>query len=63
VHLEPPEYHDDHLRGRGRVLCFRTYGQDIARRLVDAGFASATVDRSAVGRFMGFGRAVIVAEK
>lgn len=38
VHLVEPEYHDDRLRGRGRVLAFRTYGLDILDRLRAAGF-------------------------
>ena len=40
VHLVTPEYHGDRLRGRGRVLAFRTYGPDIAERLTEAGFAA-----------------------
>jgi SAM-dependent methyltransferase len=38
VHLVEPEYHGDRLRGRGRVLAFRTYGMDILDRLRAAGF-------------------------
>ncbi len=38
VHLTEPEYHGDRLRGRGRVLAFRTYGLDILDRLRGAGF-------------------------
>ena len=38
VHLTEPEYHGDRLRGRGRVLAFRTYGLDILERLRAAGF-------------------------
>jgi SAM-dependent methyltransferase len=37
VHLTEPEYHGDRLRGRGRVLAFRTYGLDILDRLRTAG--------------------------
>lgn len=37
VHLTEPEYHGDRLRGRGRVLAFRTYGLDILDRLRAAG--------------------------
>jgi SAM-dependent methyltransferase len=40
VHLVEPEYHGDRLRGRGRVLAFRTYGPDIVERLTEAGFAA-----------------------
>jgi SAM-dependent methyltransferase len=32
-HLLPAEYHDDHIRGLGEVLCYRNYGQDILNRL------------------------------
>ena len=35
--LLPPEYHDDGLRGRGKVLTFRNYGLDIVERLAEAG--------------------------
>jgi SAM-dependent methyltransferase len=63
VHHLPPEYHDDHLRGRGRVLAFRTYGLDIVDRLRDAGFREAHIDRSYCEAFFGFGRAVIVARR
>lgn len=38
VHLTEPEYHGDRLRGRGRVLAFRTYGLDILDRLRAVGF-------------------------
>jgi len=44
VHLCEPEYHGDRLRGRGRVLAFRTYGLDILERLRGAGF-EARVER------------------
>jgi SAM-dependent methyltransferase len=41
VHLVEPEYHGDRLRGRGRVLAFRTYGRDVLDRLRAAGFEPA----------------------
>jgi hypothetical protein len=63
VHLEEPEYHDDHLRGSGKVLCFRTYGMDILNRLRLAGFRHAEIDFSSAGRFMGYGRPVVIAHK
>lgn len=37
-HLLPPEYHGDRIRGRGRVLAFRTYGRDILDRVAARGF-------------------------
>jgi SAM-dependent methyltransferase len=43
VHLVTPEYHGDRLRGRGKVLAFRTYGLDIAGRLHAAGFDPSIV--------------------
>jgi hypothetical protein len=41
VHLVEPEYHGDRLRGRRKVLAFRTYGLDILDRLRAAGFEAA----------------------
>lgn len=41
VHLLEPEYHGDRLRGRRKVLAFRTYGLDILDRLRAAGFEAA----------------------
>lgn len=41
-HLTEPEYHDDRLRGCGKVLAFRTYGFDLASRLESAGFVAET---------------------
>jgi SAM-dependent methyltransferase len=43
IHHLPPEYHDDQIRGSGRVLCYRNYGSDIVDRLMDAGFDQATI--------------------
>lgn len=37
-HLQPPAYHDDLLRGQGRVLAWRDYGADLPDRLTAAGF-------------------------
>lgn len=60
-HLEKPEYHDDELRGRKKVLAFRSYGADIVDRLLEAGFRHASINKNAMGRFHGEGRAIIVA--
>jgi len=38
VHLLPPEYHEDNIRGRHKVLVYRDYGRDIVERLRTAGF-------------------------
>ncbi len=43
VHLLPPTYHSDRLRGAGRVLCYRDYGRDIVHRLVAAGFVDVAL--------------------
>lgn len=42
-HLLPPEYHGDRIRGKGAVLAFRNYGDDIVDRLRTAGFAQAAI--------------------
>jgi SAM-dependent methyltransferase len=51
-HLVAPEYHDDRLRGRRRVLAFRTYGRDLLARLgaagLDASFVPVRAPRHAV---------------
>ena len=60
-HLLPPEYHGDRIRGQGRVLVFRDYGDDITARLRAAGFAGATIDRRYETAFLGQGCGVIVA--
>ncbi|MFZ5862531.1 MAG: class I SAM-dependent methyltransferase [Nitrospirota bacterium] len=46
VHVLPPEYHGDRIRGLGRVLAFRNYGTDIGARLEAAGFSAAIRDVS-----------------
>ena len=61
-HLEEPEYHDDLLRGPGKVLAYRTYGFDITDKLLEAGFSTATIDTSAKQHFDGLGRSLIVAK-
>ena len=38
VLLEEPEFHFEWVRGKKRVLAFRTYGRDITKRLSEAGF-------------------------
>lgn len=42
-HLLSPEYHGDPIRDAGRILAFRTYGQDITEKLQAAGFAQARI--------------------
>lgn len=42
-HLLPAEYHGDTVRGWGRVLVYRDYGQDIVSRLRACGFDEAEI--------------------
>jgi SAM-dependent methyltransferase len=60
-HLLPPEYHDDHIRGLGQVLCYRNYGVDTVSRLVRQGFTDAEVVAPDESRWWGYGRPVVVA--
>jgi SAM-dependent methyltransferase len=60
-HILPAEYHDDHLRGLGRVLCYRNYGQDITQKLLNRGFATAEITCPDETRWWGYGRPVVVA--
>jgi SAM-dependent methyltransferase len=62
VHLLPPEYHGDRIRGRDRVLAFRNYGRDIVERLRTAGFAHARIDWRCREAFLGHGVGVVVGE-
>lgn len=59
-HLLPPEYHDDRLRGPGRVLSWRDFGGDIVGRLLAAGFARAWIAPPPPDVF-GRGRAIVLA--
>lgn len=43
-HLVEPAYHDDVLRGKGRVLVYRDYGRDVTQRLAEAGFEDAHIE-------------------
>ena len=61
VHLLPPEYHGDRLRGRNAVLAYRTYGRDIVARLLAAGFRRALLDVASERAWLGHGRQVVVA--
>jgi SAM-dependent methyltransferase len=63
IHLEEPVYHDDFIRGSGRVLVYRDYGLDVTERLRSAGFAEASVE--SVSDPAGFGcmASVVVARK
>jgi len=63
LHHLPPEYHNDQLRGAGRVLSFRDYALDLPARLMDAGFQEAEIVYLDKSLWWGFSRAVIVARK
>lgn len=43
IYLEKPEYHDDHIRGVGTVLCYRNYGLDIVEKLSQASFKNTEI--------------------
>jgi SAM-dependent methyltransferase len=62
-HLLPGEYHDDHIRGGGKVLCFRNYGPDIVNRLMEQGFGHAEIVWPDFSRWWGYGRPVVVARR
>jgi SAM-dependent methyltransferase len=61
VHLLPPEYHGDRLRGRRAVLAYRTYGRDIVARVLAAGFRRAFLDTADEHAWLGHGRQIVVA--
>jgi len=61
VHLLPPEYHGDRIRGRQHVLAFRNYGRDITDRLRASGFVDATIDWQHRHAFLGYGSGVVIA--
>jgi len=62
-HRLPAEYHDDHLRGLGQVLCYRNYGRDIVERLTAQGFARAEIIGADSLRWFGLGRPVVLASR
>jgi SAM-dependent methyltransferase len=62
-HFLPPEYHGDPIRDSGRILAFRTYGQDIIERLRAAGFVDARIVLPEDIIPWGYARRVVVASK
>ena len=58
-----PAYHDDSIRGAGKVLVFRDYGLDIIDRLASAGFKNVEIINVPDSGGFGFNREVIVAHK
>lgn len=63
VHLLEPEYHDDSIRGAGKVLVFHDYGLDIVDRLLCAGFSDVEIIEESDSAGFGFRKDVIVARK
>jgi len=63
IYLEKAEYHDDHIRGAGNVLCFRNYGLDIVERLSLAGFKNTEIILVKAPTRWGYNRQVVVARK
>ena len=63
IYLLKPEYHDDRLRGIGRVLCFRDYGLDIVDRLMSVGFSKVDVIYTEDITGWGFVKPVIACHK
>src|SRR5688500_6349223 len=61
LHLLPPAYHDDRIRGRGAVLVYRDYGADITGRLLQQGFTQAWIDQRFNTAFLGYGANVVAA--
>lgn len=62
-YLLPPVYHGDRLRGRGKVLCYRDYGNDILERLLASGFSRSELILPERSRWWGMGRPVVMAIK
>jgi SAM-dependent methyltransferase len=61
IDVLPPEYHGDRLRG-DKVFTYRNYGRDVCERLVEAGFAQASIERPRA-RLFGHARPIVVARK
>lgn len=63
VYLLEPEYHDDSIRGAGKVLVYRDYGLDIVDKLLSAGFSSVDIVEEMDSAGFGYKKKVIVARK
>jgi len=63
VHQLAPEYHDDSIRGVGRVLVFRDYGRDIVDKLLGVGFSRVDIEEEFDCAGFGYKKEVIVARK
>jgi len=63
IHVLEPEYHDDSIRGVGKVLVFRDYGRDIVDKLLSVGFSRVEIVEELDSAGFGFKKEVIVAHK
>ena len=63
IHVLPPEYHDDNIRGRQKVLVYRDYGRDIVERLRAAGFHEPEIVPVRDPSGMGHSPKVVIARK
>ena len=63
VYLLDPEYHDDSIRGVGKVLVFRDYGHDIVDKLLNVGFSDVDIIEESDSAGFGYRKDVIVARK
>ncbi len=63
VYLLEPEYHDDSIRGVGKVLVFRDYGRDIVDKLLSVGFSDVDIIEGFDSGGFGYRKDVIVARK
>ena len=63
VYLLDPEYHDDSIRGVGKVLVFRDYGHDIVDKLLSVGFSDVAIIEESDSAGFGYRKDVIVARK
>lgn len=63
IHMQPPVYHGDRMRGFRGVLCYRDYGRDIVSRLLGSGFAEVSVAEPPRESWWGLGCRVLVARK
>ena len=63
VYLLEPEYHDDSIRGVGKVLVFHDYGLDIVDKLSSVGFSDVEIIEQSDCAGVGYTKDVIVAHK
>jgi len=63
VHILEPEYHDDSIRGIGKVFVYRDYGRDIADKLLSVGFACVDIVEEFDSAGFGYKKDVIIAHK